>query len=50
VRKKGNVKEGVGGTEESVPENIKDRSMLPFSEYIKRGQTTFFQKKKTDLD
>ena len=48
MRKKGNVKEGVGGTE--VPENIKDRSMLPFSEYIKRGQTTFFQKKKTDID
>ena len=48
MRKKGNVKEGVSGTE--VPENIKDRSMLPFSEYIKRGQTTIFQKKKTDID
>jgi hypothetical protein len=47
VRKKGNVKEGVGGTE--VPENIKDRSMLPFSEYIKRGQTTFFRKRRPIL-
>jgi hypothetical protein len=50
VKKKGNVKEGAGGTEESVSENIKDRSMPPFSEYRKRGQTTFFQKKKADLD
>ena len=49
MRKKGNVKEGVGGTEESVPENIKDRSMLPFSEYIKRGQTTFFRKRRPIL-
>ena len=50
MKKKRNVKEEAGGTEESVSENIKDRSMLPFSENRKRGQTTFFQKKKAVLD
>ena len=45
MKKKGNVKEGAGGTEESVSENIKDRSTLPFSEYRKRGQTKFFSEK-----
>jgi len=48
--KKRKCKRRAGGTEESASETIKDRSTLPFSEYRKRGQTTFFQKKKADLD